>query len=212
MIGAVIIGTMTLCSIVVLPLHLNPAMPQFLKTVGAGVPLVCFGIGLVALVFARNWQVIKYAGPVGAVSPAIVFGISLLSAIPSALYSLTITEQVAVLLSILGAVVFVTDVFTGWISGKKRIGSGSIGEVVTSPIKALGNVPDTVLVGAYQIVENPEERVVPGESESQRPVWKPAESILRALLGAGLPCLYRLERVNGTTREKRLCRFEWQHE
>jgi hypothetical protein len=188
MVGAVIIGTMTLCSIVVLPLHLNPSMPQFLKTVGAGVPLVCFGLGFVALVFARNMQIIKYTAPVGAVAPAAVYGVSLTFSLPDFFFSLTIIEQVSFVLLFLGGAVLVSDVFTGWISGKKRIGSGSVGELVTAPVKSLGNVPDTVLVGAYQIVENPEERVVTGESESQRPVWKPAESILRALLGAGLPC------------------------
>jgi hypothetical protein len=201
MIGAVIIGTMTLCSIVVLPLHLNPSMPQFLKTAGAGVPLVCFGVGLMALVFARNMQVIKYTAPVGAVAPAAVYGISLAFSLPGFFLSLTIIEQASAVLLILGGAVLVSDVFTGWISGKKRIGSGSVGEMVTAPVKSLGNVPESVVVGAFQIVENPEERVLPRENEVQRPVWKPAESVLRALLGAGLPLIYRLERVRGTTRE-----------
>ncbi|MFX1273304.1 MAG: hypothetical protein ACFFAX_16600, partial [Promethearchaeota archaeon] len=185
----------------VLPLYLNPSMPQFLKTVGAGIPLVCFGIGFMALVFARNMQVIKYTAPVGAVTPVAVYGISLTFSLPSFFYSLTIIEQASVVLLLLGGAVLVSDVFTGWISGNRRIGSGSVGEIVTAPVKALGNVPESVMVGAFQIAENPEERVLPRENEVQRPVWKPAESVLRALLGAGLLLIYRLERVQGTTRE-----------
>jgi hypothetical protein len=201
MIGAVIVGTMTLCSIVVLPLHLNPSMPQFLKTVGAAVPLVCFGIGLLALVFARNIQVIKYTAPVGVAAPAAVYGISLMFSLPDFFFNLTIIEQASMVMLLLGGGVLVSDVFTGWISGKKRVGAGSIGELVTAPVKALGNVPESVVVGAFQIVESPEERVLPKENEVQRPVWKPAESVLRALLGAGLPLIYRLERIQGMTRE-----------
>ena len=97
MFGAVLFGTVLLAGMAVFPLHhMNPATPQFMRTIGAGIPLLCFGAGFLALVFAKEWRVLKYVAPVGFLAPCVVFVISSLFVLPQILSTMTPMEIVII--------------------------------------------------------------------------------------------------------------------
>ena len=208
MCGAVLFGTVLFAGVVVIPLHyMNPATPQFMKTAGAGIPVLCFGAGFLALVFAKDWRVLKYAAPVGVISPTIVFGISFLFAIPQVVSTMTPIELLTVLVLVMAVIVVLSDVFTGWISGKPWFNrytdldsnNPNTLDVVHPPLTS-ASTTQVELVGAFEITGNPEEYILE-DGHAERKSWEPFRNILRAMMAAGAPIGYRLERFRGRTRE-----------
>ncbi|MFX1484509.1 MAG: hypothetical protein ACFFCP_15125, partial [Promethearchaeota archaeon] len=200
MLGAVLFATILLAGMAVLPLHyMNPATPQLLRTVGAGIPILCFGAGFLALVFTREWRVLKYAAPVGFLAPCVVFAISSVFALPQILSTMTPLEIATVCIVAVSGVVIVYDGFFGGLSGspwlyrsirqKTSYGLSDVG----SSVAVSESTTNIVRVGAFEVVETPEEYIKDSEKPDIR-VWEPFRNVLRAMMATGAPLGYRLER------------------
>jgi hypothetical protein len=207
MVGAVLFGTVLLAGIAVFPLHhMHPATPQFMKTVGAGIPVLCFGAGFLALVFAKEWRVMKYAAPVGFIAPYVVFALSSFIALPYVLSTMTPVQLVAVGIAVVSIVMVIFDGLTGRLSGSpwlyrpfRQKTTHGFPDVVY-PIAGSQSSTSQAQVGAFEIVETPEEYVRNSERPDVR-VWEPYRNVLRAMMAAGAPLGHRLEQSNGVTRE-----------
>ncbi len=183
----------------VIPTNANPEMPHALRTIGVGVPLVCLIIGPVGYYISKDIRTLKYTMPVALVIPWIVFVVSMLL-----LLGITVSIFYVVIPS-LAAIFFVIDVLTGKVSGRPWFRKRPIENLMeegprVSPTTRYSNQGE-ILVGAFEIVENPEDRVLRKDSQEFQRVWEPFENILRSMMGANAPLLYRLERHYGTTRE-----------
>ncbi len=206
--GAVLFGTVLLTNLVTMPLHyMYPATPQIIRTIGAGVPLLCFGVGFLALVFGEEWRVLKYAAPVGTLAPSVVFGISFLFAIPQIVSLMNPIDLLLIISLIVSGVLIICKVFTGWLGGTpwinrtagKKQPKPRFPEIVQS-VAVSASTNSVEQVGAFEIVENPEDYIRESEKPDQK-VWEPFRIILRGMMAAGAPVGYRLERIRGRTRE-----------
>ena len=207
MFGAVLFGTILFAGIAVIPLHhVHSATPQFLKILGVGIPILCFGAGLLVLVFGKQWRVLKYTAPVGFLAPSVVFIISFLFAIPQILSIMTLTELLMTGIAVSAAAILIFDVFTGRISGEpwiNRTGDRHHAELVSPdlayPVAVSASAVSVESVGAFEIVEIPEDYILDSKTQNQK-VWEPFRNILRAMMAAKASVGFRLERINGLTR------------
>lgn len=199
MCGAVLFGTVFLAGMAVFPLHyMLSATPQIMRTIGAGVPVLCFGAGISALVFAREWRVLKYTAPVGFLAPFVVFGVSFFIVIPNLLL---------VTIAVVSSALFIIDLFTGRISGEPWFGRTETKTANETsfpetdyPVAVSNSTTSVKQVGGFEVVENPEDYIQSSETIDQK-VWEPFRNIVRAMMAFGAPVGYRLERISGVTRE-----------
>ncbi|MHA1970768.1 MAG: hypothetical protein ACTSXE_02855, partial [Candidatus Thorarchaeota archaeon] len=84
--GTVVFSAILLARIVTTPLHYIPTTtPLILRLAGVYIPLLLFGAGIGAVIFAKEWRVLKYSAPIGILAPSVIFIISYLFAIPQML-------------------------------------------------------------------------------------------------------------------------------
>jgi len=208
-VAPVTIGFLVVINVTILlayPVQLNPEMPVYLRFVAIGTPLVAIVGSLGLYLYSRELKPLKYGIPVAIVTPWIVLGISWLLIIPQIVSRMTPNEMIFYI-GIPAAVILLllADAFFGVVSGKPWL-SRDVREVeeieVTAPTRVHpSSASEHVLTGGFRILESPEERVQKEESSDQSKLWEPYESVLRAMMSAGVPLIYRLERTQGRTNE-----------
>ena len=116
-------------------------------------------------------------------------------------------ELLTILVPVMAVIVVLSDVITGWISGKPWFNRVAVLESnnpsrleVRHPTITPTSATQVELVGAFEIIGNPEEYILE-DGHSERKSWEPFRNILRAMMAAGAPIGYRLERYRGRTRE-----------
>jgi hypothetical protein len=114
---------------------------------------------------------------------------------PQLISGLTLVEQVFFVFIPVSVVTFlVADILM------KRSGSKSNNRKGVTSESSLAS-RDKTLAGGFQVAESPQERILHDEGGSQHEVWSPSASVLRSMMGEGVPLIYRFERVHGATRE-----------
>jgi hypothetical protein len=207
MFGIVLSATLLFANLAVMPLYfMHPATPQFLRMIGVGTPIICFGAGFLVLVFERKTWLFKYALPVGFLAPSLVLFISFFLFIPQALSAMTLTEAIFILIISLAGVLLMVDCFTGKISGEPWFHQRAYRQdskldvfTRTAPIAVSASIGYTELVGAYEVVEIPEEYALNSGPQDQK-AWVLFRNVLRAMIAAKSSVGLRLERISGHTR------------
>ncbi len=201
----VAICTLFLSNIITLPLHYIPSStPHIVKQVGAAISIIFLGAGFAALIFAKEWRVMKYTGPLGILAPTLIFLISYLIAIPQILFTLSPLQIVVVIILIISGILVLTDIFTGKISGTpwlKRFTIPQSSSSLKTGTSAAVSVSTTTIesFGAFEIVEMPEEYIFDTQNSNPR-FWEPFKNMLRAMMASGAPFGFRFERIWGKTR------------
>ncbi|TFH01977.1 MAG: hypothetical protein E4H14_18050, partial [Candidatus Thorarchaeota archaeon] len=205
MCAAVVIPTMYLSGIVVTPLHYVPSStPQILKTVGAIIPIIFLGAGIAVLVFLKDWRVLKYSGPLGIIAPSVFALAGCFISIPQILSVLNPFQIALVMIAITIISLVFADFITGKFSGTpwlKRFTTKQSSSPYKSGSSVAVSASTTSIesVGAYEIVEIPEEYVFDTQNPNPR-FWEPFRNLLRAMMASGAPFGFRFERIWGQTR------------
>ncbi len=202
--GAVVISTIFLAGLAIIPLlHASPLTPQIMKTVGAGAPVLLFGAGFAALVFAKEWRVLKYTLPLGLAIPTLIYLVSFIFEVPAAISAMRPLNLLSLFLLLASGTAIIVDMFTGKLSGDpwiyKLIGNKYSSTTLSedfAPVAASASTTSIDIVGAFEVVEIPEEYVIELQTPNPR-FWEPFRNILRAMMAAGIPLGIRLEKIQG---------------
>ncbi len=192
-------------SILVSPLQLNPLMPIELRRIGVIVPIVGLFVVPVGYYATKDTRFFKYGIPVVIGTPLLMLVLSWIILIPLFFISLSWESWIVyVIIPSIAFVILVTDILTGKISGRawfRKTDSESEYTHQHRVSQSFTSSRSEILVGALVVVESPQERILHEERDSSHQLWLKSESILRSSVGASVPCIYRLERVDGQTRE-----------
>jgi hypothetical protein len=190
--GIMIFGGTAVCALLACQtLRLNTQMPTFLWQVAVGISIVCFFIGIGALVIAHNWQILKYASIPGIVAPAIIVGISFFLipqfVVPSLSSIIFFLLNVGPIVSIIAFFLIVTLASDSSFDDKNQNPS-------RFPIK------QDKLVGAIELTEIPDDYINGDESIKTSQFVEPFNNVLRTMMAAPATVGLRIERIQDRTR------------
>ena len=199
LIGAVVLlnTTVWLAS----PLALNPSMPIVLRYIGVIVPPSCIVGSLVLYKMKKDLRV--FIGiPLAVAVPWVMLVVSWLFLIPQFILSLGPIEIVSVVILPLSALTFAVyhlfeDKISFW-TNEEVPESEKIPERETEASFAIQNA---LLIGGFQVIGSPQERVQPEGREDIQKIWQLTASILRTLMTDGAPLIYRFQRIMGVSEE-----------
>ncbi len=203
--GIVIFSAILLARIVTTPLHYIPTTtPLILRLAGVYIPLLLFGAGIGAVIFAKEWRVLKYSAPIGALAPSVIFIISYLIAIPQMLSLLSPLQILLIIVLVMSSFLVFIDLFTGKISGSPWFERFSTKQPTPSlepdlTFSVSASTTSCESVGAFEIVEMPEEYIFDSHTNNPK-FWEPFRNMLRAMMASGAPFGFRFERIWGQTR------------
>jgi len=203
--GTVVFSAILLARIVTTPLHYIPTTtPLILRLAGVYIPLLLFGAGIGAVIFAKEWRVLKYSAPIGILAPSVIFIISYLFAIPQMLSLLSPMQLLLVIVLVISSILILIDLFKGKISGSPWFERFSIKKPTPSletdlSVSVSASTTSTESVGAFEIVEMPEEYIFDSNTNNPK-FWEPFRNMLRAMMASGAPFGFRFERIWGQTR------------
>ncbi len=211
MLIVVVFGAMICALIATIPIRLNPAMPSLLKTLGFWISVLCFGVGMLDLVFRRSMQVMKQSGKIGVAVPFAVLIISVpITLIEAALRIVDPITLACIVVMVVGSIVFLYDDIVARVNklrGMTSCESGTYSKPSTSarvyPLSgnALAKQSDNILVGAYEVVECPVDYIGGASTADRRELYEPFHILVRGMAGSKAPLGLRLERIEGRTRE-----------
>jgi hypothetical protein len=119
---------------------------------------------------------------------------------------MTLLDFLLMSMAVTGCCVLVLDAFTGRITGEPWIRRTCYKQPAelglyefTNPIAVSASTNPIELVGAFEIVEMPEDYVLDSKTQDNK-VWEPFRNILRAMIAAKASVGFRFERIQGNTR------------
>jgi len=211
MLIVVVFGAMICALIATIPIRLNPAMPSLLRTLGFWISVLCFGVGMLDLVFRRSTQVMKQSGKIGVAVPFAVLIIS----IPITLIevALRIVDPITLASMVVMAVVcimFLYDDIVARVNKLRGMTSGESGTYSNPSTSAksrslsgnaIAKQSDNIRVGAFEVVECPVDYIAGASTTDRQELYEPFHTLVRGMTGSRAPLGLRLERIEGRTRE-----------
>ncbi|MHA1423333.1 MAG: hypothetical protein ACTSRQ_12705 [Candidatus Thorarchaeota archaeon] len=204
--GVAIACAVFLAGIVVEPLHHIPqTTPQILRVIGAGTSFFVLLVGFGALIFVKDWRLLKYTLPIGIIAPSAIYLVSYALVLPQIVALLSPTEIILIIILSTSGIIILIDMLTGKFSGTPWFKSLSVARQPAATYNAGSSVAISAsttsidLVGAYEIVEMPEEYIFDTQPSNPK-FWEPFRNMLRAMMASRAPFGFRFERIMGMTR------------